>query len=145
MFVNFSPFFKLYAEYIVNFEQSREKIALLREKNSSFVRFIKAAERVADPQGKQPFESYLITPVQRIPRYKMLLSELLKYTPEEHLDRANIQVSGTDNEQISDHNIHMYIYIYRERERKTCVNVCVYTITCYYFTLSSRDGKRDKR
>ena len=32
------------------------------------------------------FGSYLIMPVQRIPRYKMLLSELLKVTGSKHHD-----------------------------------------------------------
>ena len=39
-------------------------------------------------------QSFLIKPVQRIPRYKLLLEELLKYTPSEplaHPDHAALQ------------------------------------------------------
>ena len=35
-------------------------------------------------------ESLLITPVQRIPRYEMMLAELLKFTPTEHVDRIEL-------------------------------------------------------
>ena len=37
------------------------------------------------------FNSLLITPIQRPPRYKLLLTELLKLTPEDHPDREDLQ------------------------------------------------------
>jgi hypothetical protein len=39
---------------------------------------------------RQPLESYLILPVQRIPRYQMLLSDLVKHTSPEHPDYHNL-------------------------------------------------------
>jgi FYVE, RhoGEF and PH domain containing 3 len=33
-------------------------------------------------------ESLLIQPVQRIPRYRLLFAELIKYTPKDHPDYA---------------------------------------------------------
>ena len=36
-------------------------------------------------------EQFLIRPIQRIPRYEMLLSELLKNTPECHADHIPVQ------------------------------------------------------
>ena len=41
--------------------------------------------------GQPGLEDLLITPVQRLPRYKMLLSELLHHTPEGHVDLPNLQ------------------------------------------------------
>ena len=38
--------------------------------------------------GDKRLQSYLIEPVQRIPRYKLLLQELLKRTPQRHPDHA---------------------------------------------------------
>jgi hypothetical protein len=35
-------------------------------------------------------ESLMITPVQRIPRYEMMLAELLKSTPADHVDRREV-------------------------------------------------------
>ena len=39
---------------------------------------------------QQNMDSYLIMPVQRVPRYKLLLKELHKYTPEGHSDRLTL-------------------------------------------------------
>ena len=36
---------------------------------------------------------FLVTPVQRIPRYRMLLEQILKYTPEAHEDFTNLSDS----------------------------------------------------
>lgn len=36
-------------------------------------------------------DSFLIQPVQRIPRYKLLLSDILKNTPKEHVDYNMLQ------------------------------------------------------
>ena len=41
--------------------------------------------------GGQTVESYLILPVQRVPRYKLLLSELRKRTPKDHPDYAPLE------------------------------------------------------
>ena len=40
-----------------------------------------------------PLDSFLIEPVQRIPRYCLLLSELLKYTDKSHADYENLVYS----------------------------------------------------
>jgi hypothetical protein len=40
--------------------------------------------------GKQDINSLLIQPVQRIPRYLLLLRELAKHTEPDHKDFANI-------------------------------------------------------
>lgn len=39
---------------------------------------------------RQPLESYLILPVQRIPRYQLLLADLVKHTSPEHVDYRNL-------------------------------------------------------
>ena len=38
-------------------------------------------------------QSLLITPVQRIPRYNLLITDLLKRTPPEHPDYNNLQIA----------------------------------------------------
>eukprot|EP00800_Vazella_pourtalesii_P021987 TRINITY_DN838_c0_g1_i2.p1 TRINITY_DN838_c0_g1~~TRINITY_DN838_c0_g1_i2.p1 ORF type:complete len:913 (+),score=140.18 TRINITY_DN838_c0_g1_i2:317-3055(+) len=58
------------------------------------------ASCLADPRGSKgmTITYYLITPVQRIPRYLMLLKDLLKLTPTTHKDYQNILEA---NERIS--------------------------------------------
>ena len=41
--------------------------------------------------GSQSLQSLLIMPVQRVPRYRLLIQELLKNTPEAHADSASLR------------------------------------------------------
>ena len=42
---------------------------------------------------KLDLPAILIQPVQRMPRYQLLLQQLVKLTPEEHVDRANLEAA----------------------------------------------------
>ncbi|VDM29823.1 unnamed protein product [Toxocara canis] len=44
---------------------------------------------------KLSLEGFLLTPVQRICRYPLQLTELLKATPVSHLDREPVQAAAT--------------------------------------------------
>ncbi|VDN23410.1 unnamed protein product [Gongylonema pulchrum] len=44
---------------------------------------------------KLPLEGFLLTPVQRICRYPLQLSELLKATPQTHCDREPVQAAAS--------------------------------------------------
>lgn len=83
IFLKFAPFLKMYTAYLNHTEDS---LNLLQEakKKSRMVKEFCAAQRVS-------LESLLIRPVQQIPRYVMLLKELLKHTPARHADRSNIE------------------------------------------------------
>jgi len=81
LFLKYAPFLKLYGTYSKGYDSA-----------------IEALNKVADTQwfnahtdGKLKVESVLITPVQRIPRYTLLLEDLLKHTPEDHPDFNNLK------------------------------------------------------
>jgi hypothetical protein len=86
IFVEFSDNFKLYKNYLLNFDLALQRRDALTNPdspsyNKRFVNFISNAEK--DPRlNNADIGSLLIEPVQRVPRYKMLLEQLLKYTPE---------------------------------------------------------------
>ena len=63
-----------------------------RKKVKPFKKLLKAFEKSQAelPNGLE-LDSFLITPVQRMPRYLLLLKELAKYTPENHPDYAGLQ------------------------------------------------------
>ena len=63
-----APFLKMYSQYCANFSKATETIIGLRQNNREFAKFEKA-----HPLPLYRIESYLILPVQRIPRYFMLL------------------------------------------------------------------------
>lgn len=58
------------------------KLTQLIKTNTKFKDFVKEEEKKAGDR----FESFLITPIQRIPRYEMLLNAALKYTKEDQSD-----------------------------------------------------------
>ena len=79
----------LYQPYLLIFEGALRKRAKLLMNNRRFNELVEAAR--ANPACENlTLESFLVEPVQRIPRYKLLLDELRKHTPDLHLDYPNI-------------------------------------------------------
>jgi len=90
IFKEFAPFFKMFTMYLNNYENAIKVKQNLYDSNYVFREFLDHAEQ--DPRCKgMNLNSYLITPVQRVPRYKLLLEELLKKTPETEGDYALIK------------------------------------------------------
>jgi hypothetical protein len=75
VFIKFAPYFKLYFNHVNTFAQNQQKLKVERKKNPDLDRFLQVFEYLA----KQTVESFLITPVQRIPRYKLLLERIKKH------------------------------------------------------------------
>lgn len=78
---------KIYVDYGVNYETGIKMFLLARNNSKEFAQWLR------DQRGNEllDVESCLITPIQRIPRYKLLIEQLLKETPAEHPDFANLQ------------------------------------------------------
>jgi len=55
-----------------------QKLQQIREQNEEAYVFLKIHEKAA---GNKQLDSFLIMPVQRLPRYLLLLKELIKNTP----------------------------------------------------------------
>ena len=83
------PFLKLYAIYVSNFDKAMGTLENLMEKNTKFCDFIKSKQCKLKPGLS--IQAYLINPVQRIPRYKLLLENLLKHTQSSHPDYEDLQ------------------------------------------------------
>lgn len=71
-----------------NYEKAVFTLNKLKD-NHHFASFIKEREKKSDG-SIDPIENYLITPVQRIPRYSLLLQDLLTHTWKLHPDYENI-------------------------------------------------------
>lgn len=83
----FSHFLKCYSQYLANFDRARVERARLLTANKKFATFVERMQ--SNPESQHlPLESFLMEPVQRVPRYRLLLEQLLKYTPEGHVERA---------------------------------------------------------
>eukprot|EP01113_Clastostelium_recurvatum_P015810 TRINITY_DN1890_c0_g1_i7.p1 TRINITY_DN1890_c0_g1~~TRINITY_DN1890_c0_g1_i7.p1 ORF type:complete len:1255 (+),score=381.73 TRINITY_DN1890_c0_g1_i7:97-3861(+) len=71
-------------DYIVNYNQSQQALRTCM-KIPQFASFIKVCMDKPELDYKD-LNDFLIMPVQRVPRYIMLLSAVLKYTPADHPD-----------------------------------------------------------
>jgi len=75
---------KSYTIYINNFNHSLETLKKL-ESNSTWTNWVETVAKHPECQT-QRLDSFLITPIQRIPRYQLLLRDLVKRTPHAHPD-----------------------------------------------------------
>merc|ERR1712154_53992 len=67
IFKEITPFFKMYTTYINNHEAATQELESLK-KDSKWMNFLSEAMKKAPV-----LENLLITPIQRIPRYKLLI------------------------------------------------------------------------
>eukprot|EP01091_Cochliopodium_minus_P007435 TRINITY_DN17324_c0_g1_i1.p1 TRINITY_DN17324_c0_g1~~TRINITY_DN17324_c0_g1_i1.p1 ORF type:complete len:459 (+),score=115.53 TRINITY_DN17324_c0_g1_i1:38-1414(+) len=100
VFKKLIPFLKMYSEYTICYEKTLPFISKITV-DPSFIKFYSNL-RETFKEIKLDFSSYSIVPVQRIPRYELLLRELLKETPNKHKDYKPIeycleQVKGVAN------------------------------------------------
>ncbi|CBJ29090.1 pleckstrin homology (PH) domain-containing protein [Ectocarpus siliculosus] len=98
LFKRFAPFLKMYVEYCTQHESTASRVSLIASKNDKFSNLLHRAR--SDPRCQDlDAQSLLIMPIQRIPRYKLLLEGMLKNTEADHPDRPLLQNAI---EQISD-------------------------------------------
>jgi hypothetical protein len=91
----FAPYFKLYSAYVQNHEKAMTFLTRTMPASRRYDRareFFALCEKDARCRG-QSLQSFLILPIQRIPRYKLLIEQLLKYTDEEEnaTDATNLR------------------------------------------------------
>mmetsp|Transcript_30170 Transcript_30170/g.33711 ORF Transcript_30170/g.33711 Transcript_30170/m.33711 type:complete len:807 (-) Transcript_30170:131-2551(-) len=104
IFKEMMPLMKLYFRYIKAYLKGVTILKEARDKNSKLHDFLKEAKIKCDLHD---LENFLILPVQRLPRYEMLLDTLIKHTNESHVDYDNLtqalesvkQVNQTINER----------------------------------------------
>jgi FYVE/RhoGEF/PH domain-containing protein 5/6 len=89
IFAKLSPFLKIYSDYVSEYQSNLSEVNRLFDKKSSFLK--KCMDKVpTDYDQLQTAQFLLIMPVQRIPRYQLLVAELLKHTQYEHSDYAEL-------------------------------------------------------
>lgn len=88
LFKKFGPVLRAYSAYVDNHDSASKLLRRLREE-AQFQAFCASVEMDARSRGQQ-LESFLIMPVQRVPRYQLLLKELLKHTDASHPDHGDL-------------------------------------------------------
>ncbi|XP_054032551.1 FYVE, RhoGEF and PH domain-containing protein 2 [Dryobates pubescens] len=85
-----APFLKMYGEYVKNFEKAVELLTAWSEKSPPF------QEQIADIQKRKvcanlTLQHHMLEPVQRIPRYELLLQEYVRKLPPASPDREGAE------------------------------------------------------
>ena len=96
---------RIYIQYVNNYNTAVMLLSELKKKKQ-FKKWLNVVMR-DDRIHLSTLEDYLITPVQRIPRYTMLFDELVKITEETHPDYEGLieahsvlgDITGTINEK----------------------------------------------
>ncbi|KAJ2779293.1 hypothetical protein H4R18_004101 [Coemansia javaensis] len=108
VFLRHSAHFRLYSTYANNHGTSTRTLSAVMSRRtvSSFIRH---AHNDVTQLGQVSLDGHLLTPVQRLPRYRMLLTDLLANTPPEHPDHEQLFLALKELNKI--------IYEVNERKR----------------------------
>ncbi|XP_043944047.1 FYVE, RhoGEF and PH domain-containing protein 4 isoform X2 [Protopterus annectens] len=87
-----APFLKMYAEYVKNFDNAMEQVKIWSERSPQFLLIIQDIQK-QEICGSLTLQHHMLGPVQRIPRYELLLKDYLKKLPQDSSDRQDAEKS----------------------------------------------------
>ncbi|XP_041656139.1 faciogenital dysplasia [Cheilinus undulatus] len=85
-----APFMKMYGEYVKNFDRAMDLVNTWTQRSSQFKSVVQNIQK-QDVCGNLTLQHHMLEPVQRIPRYELLLKDYLKKLPEDALDRKDAE------------------------------------------------------
>ncbi|KAH8119782.1 hypothetical protein DFH11DRAFT_1556530 [Phellopilus nigrolimitatus] len=104
------PYLSLYTPFITSFPELLDRLANISLENSAFDAFIKRQE--ADERcGKLKLRDWLLTIVQRCPRYLLLLKDLIKCTDPDDPEHASLMEAHALLEKVTtslDTSLHIH-------------------------------------
>lgn len=100
LFKEFTPYMKMYLEYTRLYQEGNAALSSILKKNKKFVSLCDKA-REKTPRNLD-LQSILIMPVQRLPRYKLILERMVKELPDDSDEQHEValrceEVSETAN------------------------------------------------
>jgi len=91
LFIHMSDYLRVYVDYVKGYSRALELVSGMNESHP-FRKFFRDQIKSAPPvYANFNFESLLIVPIQRIPRYKMLLTDMHKNMRPEHPDYQGLE------------------------------------------------------
>lgn len=85
-----APFMKMYGEYVKNFDRAMDLVNTWTQRSSVFKSVVQNIQK-QDVCGNLTLQHHMLEPVQRIPRYELLLKDYLKKLPDDALDRKDAE------------------------------------------------------
>uniref|UniRef100_A0A3Q3WRD9 DH domain-containing protein n=1 Tax=Mola mola TaxID=94237 RepID=A0A3Q3WRD9_MOLML len=90
----------MYSAYIDNFLNAKDAVRIAKEAKPAFHKFLE--QNMRENKEKQALGDLMIKPVQRIPRYELLVKDLLKHTPEDHPDHLYLLDAQRDIKRLAE-------------------------------------------
>ncbi|XP_038128437.1 faciogenital dysplasia isoform X1 [Cyprinodon tularosa] len=85
-----APFMKMYGEYVKNFDRAMDLVNTWTQRSSQFKSVVQNIQK-QEVCGNLTLQHHMLEPVQRIPRYELLLKDYLKKLPDDALDRKDAE------------------------------------------------------
>ncbi|XP_025019014.1 FYVE, RhoGEF and PH domain-containing protein 2 isoform X1 [Python bivittatus] len=85
-----APFLKMYSEYVKNFDKAIQLITVWSEKALPFQELISNIQK-REVSANLNLQHHMLEPIQRIPRYELLLKDYIQKLPLESPDREDAQ------------------------------------------------------
>ncbi|KAL6078137.1 H/ACA ribonucleoprotein complex subunit CBF5 [Balamuthia mandrillaris] len=95
VFLDMAPFLKLYSQYSKDHEDANKTLIACQEKYPEFKQFL-------ERKMGQDISAFLILPIQRIPRYLLLLKDLIRRTDPSHSDYDKLQAAYEKVKEVAD-------------------------------------------
>ncbi|XP_043964659.1 FYVE, RhoGEF and PH domain-containing protein 4-like isoform X1 [Gambusia affinis] len=114
-----APFLRMYADYIRNFDRAIALVRTWTERSSAFRNIIHDIQS-QELCGNLTLQHHMLEPVQRVPRYEMLLKDYLKKLPE---DDPDYELANKSLEAISMAAIHSNSAIHKAENLKRLLEI----------------------
>ncbi|XP_063694594.1 FYVE, RhoGEF and PH domain-containing protein 4-like isoform X2 [Bolinopsis microptera] len=88
-----APYFQLYTDYMAKFENAIKTLNEMSAKNENFSQIVKDLEADDEHCQKLKISQHMLGPVQRIPRYRMLLEQYIERLDETSPDYPDVKDS----------------------------------------------------
>ncbi|KAL7884361.1 hypothetical protein AOLI_G00071310 [Acnodon oligacanthus] len=85
-----APFMKMYGEYVKNFDRAMDLVNTWTQRSTQFKSVVQNIQK-QDVCGNLTLQHHMLEPVQRIPRYELLLKDYLKKLPSDAPDRKDAE------------------------------------------------------
>ncbi|XP_004384303.2 FYVE, RhoGEF and PH domain-containing protein 3 isoform X1 [Trichechus manatus latirostris] len=87
-----APFLKMYGEYVKNFDRAMELVGVWTQRSVLFKDIVHDIQK-QEVCGNLTLQHHMLEPVQRIPRYELLLKDYLKRLPADAPDQRDAEKS----------------------------------------------------
>ncbi|XP_027472064.1 FYVE, RhoGEF and PH domain-containing protein 3 isoform X2 [Zalophus californianus] len=87
-----APFLKMYGEYVKNFDRAVELVSTWTQRSPVFKDVVHGIQK-QEVCGNLTLQHHMLEPVQRVPRYELLLKDYLKRLPGDAPDRKDAERS----------------------------------------------------